>query len=144
MKHIWSVLCQKSSIDIENNLLSLFECIEELNLVIDKTKTPQGERLIIPLGFQLVGFWITEDNTKENILDIRVELLDPDKKILNHFENNFSVKKGISRFRNRTNIQGLPVTKSGRYSFNVMQKKEGEKDYKVVSEIPIDINITFK
>lgn len=144
MKHIWSVLCQKSSIDFETNLLSLFDCIEELSLKIDKNKAPKGDKLVIPIEFQLVSFWVIEDSSKDNILDIKVELLDPDRKSLNHFESNFSIKKGVSRFRNRANIQGLSVTKSGRYSFNVMQKKEGEKDYKIVSEIPIDIKITFK
>jgi len=144
MKHIWSVLCQKSSIDFETNLLSLFECLEELSLEIDKNKFSNNGNLVIPIGVQLVSFWSIEDANKDNILEIKIELIDPDKKILNHFENNFFIKKGILRFRNRANIQGIPVTVSGRYNFNIMQKKEGEKDYKIVSEIPLDIKIINK
>ena len=57
MKHVWSIICQQSSIDFENNLLSLYGCIEELNLVVDKDKILQNEKMIIPAKFQLVSFW---------------------------------------------------------------------------------------
>ena len=114
MKHVWSLLCQKSSVDTDNNLLSLFECIEELNLRIDKNKAPKGDKLVIPIEFQLVSFWVSEDINKEDIIDVEIQLVDPNKKVLSLFKNNISVKKGVQRFRNRLNIQGLHDTKSGR------------------------------
>ena len=126
---------------METNLLSLFECIEELNFKIDKNKAIDGDKLIMPIEFQLVSFWVSEDINKEDIIDVEIQLVDPNKKVLSLFKNNISVKKGVQRFRNRLNIQGLPVTKSGRYKYNVMQRKEGEKIYKIVSELPFDIKI---
>lgn len=143
MKHIWTVLCQKSSIDIETNLLSLFDCVEELGLVIDKTKAPEGN-LVISTEFQLVSFWTVENPNQDNVLEIRGELLDPNGKILNKFENKFAIKKGILRFRNRTNIQGLPITETGRYIVRMMQKKEDKKEFEIVTELPLDINISYK
>ncbi len=144
MKHVWTILCQDSSIDIETNLLSLFNCLEELNLVLDKTKILENNTLVIPVDLQMVNFWLIQNPAQDNILEIKVELIDPDSKSINQFENKFNVKKGILRFRNRTKIQGLPVTKEGRYIFRVMQRDEKSKEYIIVSELPLDIKISYK
>jgi hypothetical protein len=143
MKHIWTILCQKSSIDFESNLLSLFNSAEELSLTIDKSRT-SPDKLIIPVELQLVSYWTIENIDKENILDIRGELLDPENKTLTTFENKFEIKKGIVRFRNRTNILSLPITKSGRYIFKMMQRKSGKSTFETVAELPLDVNISYK
>lgn len=141
MKHIWTVLCQKSSIDIETNLLSLFNCVEELSLVIDNAQSTV-ENLVIPADFQLVSFWTVENPNRDNVLEIRGELVDPQGKTLNTFENRFEIKKGILRFRNRSNIQGLPITAAGRYLFRMMQRTAN--GFGIVSELPLDIKISYK
>ena len=143
MNHIWTVLCQKSSIDIETNLLSLFNCVEELSIVIDDIKAAE-KNIIIPVDFQLVSFWIIENPKQDNVLDIRGELLDPNGKVLNQFENRFEIKAGVLRFRNRTNLQGLPVTEAGRYQFRLRQKKAGKNDFEVMADIPLDVKISYK
>lgn len=143
MKHIWSIICQHSSIDAENNLLSLFNCVEEMNLIVDRDKMSEQEKIVIPAEFQLVSFWATEDSSKDNKLEIKGELVDPDNKVLNTFNNNFVVKSGVARFRNRTNIQGLPITKEGRYYVKVWQKNDKEK-FVLVAELPIDIKISYQ
>lgn len=146
MKHIWSILCQKSSVDKESNLISLFDCVEEISLVIDQTKAPKDDKLIVPIEFQLVSFWVFEkiNKTKDNVLEMKIELLDPDKKLLGRFENKFKVKKGSTRFRSRISIKGLRITKNGRYTFKVRGKGEGEKGHKVVAELPLDLNLSYK
>lgn len=143
MKHIWSVICQKSSIDFENNLVSLFNCIEELTLVVDKEKIPENGRIVIPVEFQLVSSWTIEDSSQDNSLEIKGELIGLDNEILNTFDNTFPIKSGITRFRNRINIQGLPVTKEGRYYIKVW-KKDNKGKFILESELPIDIKINYQ
>lgn len=143
MNHIWTVLCQKSSIDYESNLLSMFNCVEELNLSIDNTKVVE-KNLVIPAEFQLVSFWTVENPNQDNVLEIRGELLDPNGKILNQFENRFEIKRDVLRFRNRTNIQGLPVTEAGRYVFRIMQRKAGQDSFVTVADLPLDVKISYK
>jgi len=143
MKHVWSIICQKSSIDFESNLLSLFNCLEEMSLVIDRDKISEGERIIIPAEFQLVSFWTVEDSSRDNDLEIKGELVDPAGEILNTFTNRFVIKSGTLRFRNRTNIQGLPVTKEGRYYIKVWQK-DSQNNFELVSELPIDVKINYQ
>lgn len=146
MKHVWSILCQESSIDSESNLLSLFKCVEEISLVLNSTEVPKDKKHIVPLKFQLVSFWTTEntDVNKDKVLEIKLDFLDPDKKVLSHFEKKINVKKGSLRFRNRININGLPITKEGRYVFNVLKKKSNKKDHELVAKLPIDVKIDYK
>lgn len=142
MKHIWSVLCQKSSIDVETNLLSLFNCVEELSLTLENTEALKNN-LVISTEFQLVSFWARESAETENSLEIEGELIDAQGKVLNKFNNNFPVKQGVLRFRNRTNIQGLPITGPGRYLLRLKQKNE-QGDWLIVTELPLDVKINYK
>jgi hypothetical protein len=144
MKHVWSILCEKSSIDMESNLLSLFSCLEEISVVLDKDKVQNSnKKMIIPANFQLVSFWSIEDEQKDNILKTKVELVSPDGEVLNQFSNSFQVKAGTRRFRNRANIQGVPVIGEGRHFLKVWQEKDGE-NYSLVAELPLDIKISYK
>ncbi len=54
MKHIWTVLCQNSSVDSSTNLLSIFNCLDELTVEIDRSKAPKIDELIIPFVAQLI------------------------------------------------------------------------------------------
>lgn len=143
MKHIWTVLCQKSSIDVETNLLSMFSCVEELSLQLDKTK-PTADKLVIPIDLQLVSFWAVEKPEQDNSLELEGELISPDGEVLNKFSNQFKIKAGILRFRNRTNVHGWPVQGEGRYWIKIKQKVAGAKDFSLITELPLDIKISYK
>ena len=143
MKHIWTILCQNSSVDSNTNLLSIFNCLEKLTLTIDKNKAPKTEELVISLGAQLISFWAIENQNKGNVLEIRVEMLDPNGKSLNKSDQKIDVKKGTERFRNIMNIQQIKITKEGRYTVRMQQKKERGGDFNVVAELPLDIKIIY-
>lgn len=140
MNHIWSVLCQKSSVDTETNLLSIFDCIEELTLAIELEKIKSGE-LFIPTSFQIVSLWTLEKSNKPTSLEIKIELLDPEAKIISNFEQTQQIPAEKLRFRHRTTINGLPLTKSGRYFFKVSTKESPNKAYHEVAQVPLDVNI---
>ncbi|MCK9393208.1 MAG: hypothetical protein WCX30_03330 [Candidatus Paceibacterota bacterium] len=141
MQHIWSVLCQKSSIDFETNLVSLFECIEDVSLVFNGTRSANDEKVVVPIEWQLVNYWVIEDEEKENYMDLKVDFFDPDRKCLNSYEKKIDIDKNLKRFRGRMNIRGFQITKSGRYYCRVSQKID--KGYTIVSELPIDVSISF-
>lgn len=144
MKHIWTVLCQSSSTDTETKLLSIFNCLEALNMEVDKTKLTPGNKIMTPISFQMISFWSLEDFDKASRLEIRVELVSPEGEILNKFEKEYEVKKGTKRFRNSINFNGLTVVGSGRYIMRVNQKNMSSKKFEVVSEIPLDLDILYK
>ncbi|OIO06652.1 hypothetical protein AUJ26_00080 [Candidatus Falkowbacteria bacterium CG1_02_37_21] len=142
MKNIWSIICEKSSIDAQTNLLSLFNCVEEIQLTIDKDKMPKSDKLVIPFNLQIISFWIIKDSSKDNLTEIKIDLVDPKGKILNEFLVTLKAGKGEKRLRSITNIQGIQITEGGRYYYKVLQKK-GAK-FEVASETPLDINLSYK
>jgi hypothetical protein len=144
MKHIWTILCQSSAVDIKTNLLSLFDCVEEITLGIDKAKAPKDKNLIIPVKFQLVSFWIVEDQNKENVLEVKNQILDPDGTLLSESEQKFDIKQGIKRFRTRIMINNFTISKEGVYIIKILQRKEEKKGLRAVTEVPIDVKITYK
>lgn len=141
MQHIWSVLCQRSSIDFETNLLSMFECIEEVNLVFNGTQAANNEKITIPVNWQLVSYWLIDDSANEESVEIKVDFINSEGIVFNTFNNKMETKKNMKRFRGRMNINGFEVTKSGRYHISVSYMKGNE--YVEVCKLPVDININF-
>lgn len=141
MKHIWSVLCQKSSIDLESNQLSLFNCLEEISLSLDSADALKNN-LVVPIEFQLVSYWSREKADSELDLRAEGELIDASGKVINSFKNSFPIKQGILRFRNRTNIQGLQITGPGRYYLRLYKLIDSKRE--LVAELPLDVKISYK
>jgi len=137
MKNIWSVLCQSSSIDYENKLVSLFDCIEEIRLEVNKI---DKEGIILPANFQLIMAWSTED--KDKGLDLKIELVDPKGKALKEFVNTYGIEQGSKRLRIRLLINGMPITEEGRYIYRISHM-QGSK-YLVDSELPLDVRCVGK
>jgi len=142
MKHVWSIICEKSSVDSKTNLLSLFNCIEEVRLEIDKSKMPKNNELIIPASLQLISLWLIEDNAKENSLETKIEFVDPRGKILNEFTHILKAKKGEKRLRSIANISGIPISVGGRYYYKVSQKKNNK--FEIVFELSLDVDLSYK
>jgi len=139
MQHIWSILCKNSSVDSTTNLLSIFDCIEEINLAFKKGGDIK-KNFVAPITLQLVSFWLID---KEEKLDLEVELLDPKDRVLHKFKSSFGFKKGIKRFRSRINIEGLHISQQGRYKIRISAKNKGTQKYELVSELPLDIVISY-
>ncbi len=142
MQHIWSILCHKASIDSATNSLSLFECLEQINVTIDRQETTQQEKIGIPIDFEMVQFWRDNNIKTERKFKIKIELKDPDKNVLQNFDGELVFKKNVKRLRNRMNIKGFPITVEGEYNF-VVKLKHGNK-YKEVVAVPIDVILQYK
>ena len=142
MKNAWTILCQSSSIDFESNLISAFNCIEELKLVFTKPRLNESEKTVIKTNLQLISLWTISNPESENTLDLKTEIIDPNGQALHDFKNNIPIKKGIKRFRNRINVQSIPITSSGRYYINTWLIKDNK--FSLVAELPIDIDVSYK
>lgn len=139
-------MAQGSSTDSITKQLSIFNCLEEVNIEIDKTKIPVeiGSKLSVPIPFQAINFWAINKFNKDSILETRIEFLSPKKDILHSYEKKYEVKKGPRKFRNTINFQDMPITESGRYEIRVYQKNIDNGKFEVVAEVPLDLNIVFK
>jgi len=141
MKHAWSLICEKSTIDSETNALSIFNCIEELNAVVDVLKVPNPTQIMIPLSFQIISVWELDG---ENSMDLEIKIVDPEGLAVHSLNPKFTIDKPYKRYRCRINIQSIPVSKNGRYIIKINRKSDGETKYKTESEISLDIQISLQ
>ncbi len=142
MKHIWSILCKSSSIDQETNLITIRDCIEQLNVTV--TKDAHKAKIVIPVELELVHLWSYDNSNKNKKFEVKTELYDPENKKIHEFSASFICPKNKKRMRMLMKIKGLPVTSTGTYTFKIRSKEEKQKGYKNVAEIPLDITLEYK
>lgn len=143
IKHIWSVLCQKSSVDQQSNNVSLFDVFEALEVGIKPAtniKTSDNPEFNIPIQYQIVSLWTIND-AKNNEGEVRITLINPDgkEKILVSSDLRFLADK--RRLRSINQIQGLPVNKSGDYHF-IVELKQEEK-FQKVADLPLEVKLNI-
>ncbi|MDO8498570.1 MAG: hypothetical protein Q7S44_02185 [bacterium] len=143
IKHIWSVLCQKSSVDQQSNNVSLFDVFEALEVGINpdtNIKASDNSEFIIPIQYQVVSLWTITD-TGNNEGEVRITLINPDgkEKILVNSDLKFPADK--RRMRSINQIQGLPVNKNGDYHF-IVELKQEEK-FQKVADLPLEVKLNI-
>lgn len=141
IRHIWSVLCQKSSIDVDSNNVSLFNVVEEVQVNFQGTlnKTPD-KPITLPLAFELVTLWEYLGPNKNSInVDVEVQIADPFGRQVSHNISSITIPSDKSRVRQVTKFTALPVTVSGRYTVSLKAKLSTDNMMSVVAEIPVQV-----
>ena len=143
IKHAWSVLCQKTVIDNDSNNISLFDVIEQLGVnveVKDPKKVPK--KINIPIDYEVVSLWLTLKREKTLNADIKVTIVDPNQEKVEVFQQKLKILPKFKRMRSRLRVKGLVVEKPGDFTFKVEIKEENEKEFRLVAELPLEINLT--
>lgn len=150
-KHIWSVLCQSSSIDRDSNRLSILNTLEEIKIKQiddtgdgDKRVGPQQtskEPVGVPIEFEIVSMLERLDDKEKGDLtkEAEVELIDPQGGSLLKKGFEMTFRKGSKRLRYRIRMDGLKVTTSGTYNFYLRIKDAKNSPFTEVAELPLDI-----
>lgn len=140
LRHIWTVICQKSSIDANSNLLNLFEILEKVDINLNPAiqSVPEGQVLAIPFNFDIVSYW-RKGEGKQSKGEGKMRLISPEGKQLNEFPFEISIPENLTASRVVAKVSGLSFTTTGEYTIEVLQKVG--KDFKVVAEVPFDIVI---
>lgn len=146
LKHIWSVLCKESTINQDDNVISLYGVLEELNITLTPMKgseasLPEKVGIPIPINYEIVSMWIK--NNKKDIVKAEIEytLISPTGKELLKTIQNAEIPETSRRFRSRMKISGIQVEKEGDYNFRVRIKEQGSNIFKTVCELPLEIKI---
>ena len=144
IRHIWSVLCSQSVRDADSGNVSLFNVLEQLRATL-KAEAPRDTAVLLPLPLELVSLWERADweldgQTPAAVAKAKVTLFDPTGKELGGGDLAIDV---YERRRCRTTIRfsGIPLTVSGRYRFQVAVHDDGEAGARVVTEIPVEVDV---
>ncbi|MFA5933428.1 MAG: hypothetical protein WCV81_04095 [Microgenomates group bacterium] len=145
IKHIWSVLCQKSSVDQLSNNISLFDVFEALEVDIksaSNVKPTTDSSYNVPVQYQVVTL-LSKDtaDSKDTQYSIRITLVNPEEKEKILVDQNLTFLANKKRMRSINQIQGLPVNKSGDYHF-IVELKHEEK-FQKVADLPLEVKLNI-
>ena len=138
IKHLWTIVCERASVDSLTNSVSLNSIYEEIQVKkkdsTGKASVPQkGE--VIQLNNKIVSLWKrTDDGDEELVVDGQLEVVDPDGELLGKFPHQIRVGKGKLRARVIAQFNALKITEPGEYVFKLSAKDPGTKGFVDISE----------
>ena len=142
IRHVWSVLCQKSVIDKDSNSISLYDIIEQLNVTL--TKNPKGDApLVLPIQFEIVSLWTRSEIDVPSKGEGRLIFTDPSDQVIRNSTLDIDLTSFI-RTRTRQKISGLPLSKAGVYSFKIEFRNKAESEFQEVANLPLVVNLENK
>ena len=129
-KHVWSVLCERVSIDQNSNLASHFTCIEGIETI----------QLPFPLlTLTYASRWYKDDDTEE-IIKVNLVLIAPDGSETKLVEG--EAKTALRNQRFNILLNGLMISQSGTHKFKLLQEHEGH--WVVAHEMPFNVKLLSK
>jgi hypothetical protein len=140
-RHVWSVLCTRATIDSGNQMLSMFDVVEDLKVHL---AVPAGiqipEKPAIPLSVVLVSLWERSNlSVPEPKATFQIRIVSPKGRELAKLEQVHSMDGPLLRSRALITIQ-LGIDESGRYQFRVDERRG--KAWKEVALIPLTVALT--
>ncbi len=144
IEHLWTIICGSSSVDTDTNSLSLFNIIEEITIQnVPGQSMNLNDKKGIPIPFEVVSCILRsqESDGKSIFVDLKIDFLDPDNKILQTVNSKVEIKSQHSRLRVRIKANGITITKPGIYNLLVSMKEDSEKELKEVIKVPLIVKM---
>lgn len=126
--HVWSVLCERISVDKDTGLISYLTSVED----ITAQKLPS---IIKNLSFG--SRWFKMSDSKD-ILNIRLSLIRPDETEQELIKtDDLKIDPKLDNIRLNFALDNLQVKEKGIYVFRLERKKDN--NWQVVSETPLKV-----
>ncbi len=143
VKHVWSVLCERSIIDKDSNNISLLNVLEQLTVVPPPSKKESDEEKrygVMPIKYEIVSLWARERTSDPALGRERIMMIDPIGKRTKLSEIDVDLRS-FERLRTRQRFAALPIGVDGKHVFSVQLKDERSQDWATVANIPLQIII---
>ncbi len=148
--HQWSVICDKSLIEQNSNLLSLLNITEGItvsNLAKDGKKIElkdlsDKEKVSISKEMSYVTMWrrnvFSGDLIKK---EIRLEWISPKGTMLLNTVSVLNMEKDIKNLRMIFNFNTLVITVPGTYVMRLSLRELQEKNFSIIVDTPVDVKV---
>lgn len=144
IKHIWTVLCQRSTIDKYSNNISLSDVLEQLTVSASllHEQQPTGGTPVgaLVFHFELVSLWSRANEAQPALGHARVVILSPSGGITEPQPIQVDLRE-YERMRTRQRFGGLPVREAGQFIFRVEYRDDGESTWREVAAVPLKVII---
>jgi len=114
-RHVWSVLCAKTSVDSQTNNLSLFEVLEQVTVL---GGAPVDRKIAIPMQLELASSWTRSDRAVGETATMRFRLIMPNGIVENGPQTQVNMLLH-ERQRVLIKMNALPIHGQGQYEFLV-------------------------
>jgi hypothetical protein len=133
IRHVWSVLCNNASVDIDSGSVSLFNLMEQLTVFTHST-----DEIILPIRFEIFSLWTYEEDDATAQGEIQVTFCDPDQTCHKHAELDIDLTNA-SFSRTRIRFEGLKIKGPGKYQFKVEFCPKGGSSFSPAAILPLFI-----
>lgn len=149
VKNLYVIMAREVSTDASDNMNSVIKIIDKFSFNINKDDLEKNEitlgtsQLALPANYAVATSWIFDEKLKKDTpLTLRLNIADPDGKQLGEGPaQEHTLPSGVDKINMNFNVQGLPVTKEGKYKLHAelldnTGKVLGKSDY------PFDVEFT--
>jgi hypothetical protein len=144
-KHIWTVLCKETKVDAATNNLTLIDVYDniQISLNTDDKNYRKGLSIAVPFTLELVSLFFRDKKGDTADVTGSVIMLDPKGQKLGEFPLKAQFRAEDDRVRNIIKFNGIALTISGTYLFQVLVQKEANPTTsELVTAIPVNITVS--
>jgi hypothetical protein len=139
MRHIWSVLCQKSIIDKASNNISLVDLVEEIHISSELVEGAEKDlKALSRVPMYWVTLWARSDPEKPEKNWVKDTIISPSGKTIGGKE----YEVDLQEYKRNRRIRSVPIPPSNEQGIYYLQSRlriEGRKQWKKVAEVPIEV-----
>ena len=130
IQHVWSVLCQNASFDVQTNNVSLFNIIENVVTIGEPALDSPAV-----LSCELISLWAREEGSKPCSGQMRAKIIIP--KAEEPHIIILDIDLSHAQFhRTRLTIGALPLFTSGRFEFQIDYRLIGNEAWTHATRLP--------
>lgn len=137
IRHVWSVLCSKVSVDSRTNNISLFEVLESVQFMTSKPLTFPAS---VPFEATLVTLWARQDPSQSVQGEMRVRLLAPNGDELGLVGSEIDLRSS-HRSRVIASISGLPIAGDGIHDWEIAWRAREDEAWHVATSLPLEVSV---
>jgi hypothetical protein len=151
LNHVWSLLCEKTSIDQKSNILSIFNLIEEITLSdlhrgdkkVEAKDLKETSPFVLPKEMQYISMWRRGTLAGQGQIEqeMKIEWVSPLGKTLAMSQTPITLESGKRNLRFIFSFDKLALTVLGTYVLRLSTKEKGEGSPRVITETPVDIKL---
>jgi hypothetical protein len=138
IRHLWSLVCAKSSIDSQTNNISIFEVIEQIQIGPIPESVPEGPVPLAAMSLEVISLWMRDPLNEPARGEYRITMHSPRGKSLPSAVQVMDLST-FRRFRSRFHLPGLPIDGVGLCQIEVEFRAGSEAEWVSVAKVPIEV-----
>jgi hypothetical protein len=136
IRHCWTVVCSRSSMDSESHNVSMFEVLEQLTV---QGPLPEGRGQVV-MPHEVVSLWTREDLEKGGSAEARHGVIAPS----GWSSQGKSLQIDLTRYnrlRSRARQGSFPLEGPGLYWITTEFRKATDEEWQEVSRVPLEVRV---